>query len=125
MSLPRPCIGCGEPIPNGSRCSDCRPKRTTTRRRGHIYDSARWRRTSARWRKTVGQCEMPGCPETDDLVLDHRLPLASFPELAWAPENYSVKCRRHNAQKRDQVTDEEVAAVHAAITARPKRATGQ
>lgn len=79
MSVKQPCISCGEPTDNGTRCPDCakraerqrlRPghgsKKSAPKARG--YDEA-WRRLSARARRLQPFCS--DCGATDDLQADH------------------------------------------------------
>lgn len=81
MKLANPCIDCGEPTTNGTRCSDCeskaarlRPprttpypaKKTTAAQRG--YGSA-WTRLSKLARQQQPFCS--DCGSTEDLQCDH------------------------------------------------------
>ena len=119
MGLPRPCLGCGEDVQTGSRCKDCRLP-TKQRPRGHIRDTARWRRLSTRLRQLSPFCEIPGCSNTD-LTVDHIISLDEDLSLANEPLNCRVLCNRHNGQRRHHCTDEERRAVLAAIKARKDR----
>lgn len=63
----RPCVGCGELISSGSRCRDCRPKRTapSATRRGY---PEWWNRLSKRARELQPWC---ACGAIDHLTVDH------------------------------------------------------
>jgi 5-methylcytosine-specific restriction endonuclease McrA len=119
VALTRPCIGCGEPIPSGSRCRDCKPKRTTTATRNERHRPAAWDRLSKRLRKDSPFCEL--CGATTDLVVDHIISVSEDPTLALEPLNCRVLCRSENARRKNTCTDDERAAVHAAIAARKAR----
>jgi 5-methylcytosine-specific restriction endonuclease McrA len=119
--LPRPCLGCGESIPSGSRCKDCRlPGKQ--RPRGHVRDTARWRRLSTRLRQLSPFCEIPGCSSTD-LTVDHVISLDEDLTLAYEPLNCRVLCNHHNGLRQHHCTDAERQAVHSAIAGRKAHQT--
>ena len=99
--LPRRCLDCGELTTHGSRCLRCTTDRA--RERPHRDAAARFRSTFA-WQKLRGVvmrahpwCER--CGATDDLTVDHVVPIARAPELALDVSNLEVRCRRCNASK--------------------------
>lgn len=121
MSLPRPCIGCGEPIPTGSRCPECKPTqpaKPSAASRGYDH---RWQQLSERVRRASPFCEQ--CGSTDDLTADHIIPKAEAPELRLEPLNVRVLCRTHNGQRSNRCTDAERQAVRDAIAKRTQRNT--
>ena len=77
-SIPRPCLDCGDPTTDGTRCEPCRvvhernraahndANRPTTAGRGY---GAAWARLSRRARKLQPWCE--DCGTSDDLTCDH------------------------------------------------------
>ena len=92
----RPCLTCGEPS-SGSYCSGCRPAdtRPTMRQRG--YGTA-WDKLSKRLRRLSPFCE--SCGATEQLSVDHVLPVSDYPELILVVENCRVLCRTCNAKRR-------------------------
>lgn len=66
MTVPKPCIECGEVTPSTTRCNDCEAARNARRdvRRGTAaqrgYDRA-WDRLSAQARALQPFCSTPGC----------------------------------------------------------------
>src|SRR5690349_16949681 len=66
--LPRPCLGCGDPIPFGTYCAACRPtrKRPSATARGY---PASWQTLSAQARARQPFCT--DCGSRDNLTLDH------------------------------------------------------
>lgn len=98
----KPCIQCGEPS-DRSRCPEHRPKDTRTDR-AHIAwrNDIRWKSLSKRLRRASPFCE--ACGTSADLTVDHVIPVADAPELAYAVENCRVMCRPCNGRRGDRVT---------------------
>ena len=117
--LKRPCVACGDPIDKGSRCSDCRPKRSAPATHHPLLSTYRWRKLSKRLRKASPQCET--CGSTQQLSVDHVIPITEDESLAFVTENLRILCMSHNGSRQDQCTDEERATVHARIAARKAR----
>jgi 5-methylcytosine-specific restriction endonuclease McrA len=63
------------------------------------------------------------CGATELLEVDHIVPLAEAPELAYEPLNLAVRCRHHNRTRGTSVTDAERQMVRDAIAARRRRVT--
>lgn len=101
----KPCIDCGQPAP-GSRCTECKVERAragyvraadrrgTTAERGY---GSRWRRLSERARARQPWCSV--CGTSEDLTVDHLVPLAAggprHPRLG----DVIVLCRSCNSRK--------------------------
>lgn len=118
----RPCIGCGTVITSGSRCQDCKlPDRPRTRTTAHAGSDWRWRKLSARMRKLSPFCEKCGSKNKSSLTVDHVIPVSDDATLAYEPLNLRVYCQSCNASRSTNVTDNERAAVYAAIQARKQR----
>lgn len=121
----KPCLGCGTPT-EASRCADCRlPRaqaagRPSATQRG--YDS-RWQALSRRLRKQSPFCELSGCGNTTNLVVDHIIPLSEDPTLRLEPLNCRVTCRACNSRRHNHCTDDERRMVRDAIAARKRRRT--
>ncbi len=118
------CI-CGDDAPAGkTRCASCALPRTnptnrpSAAQRGYDY---RWTQLSKRTRRNSPFCEL--CGSTNDLVVDHIIPISEDPSLRLEPLNCRVLCRTHNSQRHNHCTDEEREAVHEAIRRRKQRAT--
>ncbi|BBY42184.1 HNH endonuclease [Mycolicibacterium celeriflavum] len=108
--IARPCIGCGEVIPTGSYCTDCKPADTRTDREHVAWrNGARWKAFSKRLRRLAPFCEH--CGTADDLTVDHLLPVHDYPELAYAAENCRVLCRPCNGKRGNKFSHTEAAAV--------------
>jgi len=112
------CLGCGE-LTEGSRCASCALPRTRPPGRSEHYNDNRWRTLSMRLRKQSPFCEQ--CGSTDRLSVDHIIPVSEAPELRLEPLNCRVLCLSYNASRRNNCTDEERAAVLAAISQRRRR----
>lgn len=99
MSL-KPCLGCGE-IGATSWCVSCRPtkraKPTSARVTVTDRNPPAWRRLSARLRRRQPWCSWCGSPR--DLTVDHIVPQAERPDLAWTESNLQVLCRTCNSRK--------------------------
>ena len=98
MVLPRPCAGCKR-IVRASRCVECqrikdrgRPSRAA---RGYDYQ---WNKLSKHMRQLQPFCSIPGC-KSQDLTVDHIIPLADAPHLRLEISNLRVLCRSHNSRK--------------------------
>lgn len=100
----RLCIDCGT-VCAGTRCRDCR--RPLERRHHNVaYDDPSWRRLSA-WLLSKHRREQGSvCPgdehhdahPSDDLTVDHIIPLAAGGELL-DRENTRILCREWNGRK--------------------------
>jgi 5-methylcytosine-specific restriction endonuclease McrA len=86
----RPCLDCGAPAP-ASRCAEHAPDRRPSRR----PTSWSWRKLSRRARARSPFCER--CGATEDLTLDHVVPLARGGASSLA--NAQVLCRSCNSAK--------------------------
>jgi 5-methylcytosine-specific restriction endonuclease McrA len=116
----RPCLGCGQVIASGSRCSDCQLERKPAKHRiGRTATDRRWRNLSQRLRKASPFCEQ--CGSRDDLTVDHIIGLDEAPQLAYVEENLRVLCRGHNAAGGTNCTDAEREQVLSAIEERKQR----
>ncbi|WP_460359493.1 HNH endonuclease signature motif containing protein [Mycobacterium sp. ZZG] len=122
MSAPRYiCVGCGELITRGSRCAECKPKRTAPATHHPALSTHRWQRLSKRLRASSPFCEQ--CNASERLQVDHIIPVTEDVSLAYVIENLRVLCAPCNGRRKDQCTDDERAAVHARIAARKARAS--
>lgn len=95
----RPCLGCGTPTTNGSRCVDC-SRGFRRSRHNALYDTADWRKRrkseiAAHVARHGWSCPGFGVPAHGslDLTLDHVLPGS----LARGTQ---VLCRGCNTRKR-------------------------
>lgn len=93
----RPCLGCGDLIPFGSRCDAC-AKVVEKRRHNRAYDTGAWRRASraaiAAWVKVNGWvCPGYGVPShpSRDLTAGHPIALANGGQLIQA--DLIIECR--------------------------------
>ncbi|WP_457160644.1 HNH endonuclease signature motif containing protein [Mycobacteroides abscessus] len=117
----RPCLGCGDLIDTGSRCTDCTPKDTRRNRGpGRSQGDWKWRQLSKRLRKESPFCET--CGSTGRLTVDHIIPVSEVPELAHEIANLRVLCHSCNSCRGNRVTDIERIAVYRAIDERKQRA---
>lgn len=96
--LPRPCAGCGRVV-RASRCVECqrikergRPSRAA---RGYDYQ---WAKLSKHLRTLQPFCSIAGC-KSQDLTVDHIIPLSDAPHLRLEISNLRVLCRFHNSVK--------------------------
>lgn len=106
--IAKPCLACGTPGPS-SYCDDCRPA-DKPRPRGHIHTNpTKWKKLSQKLRRMSPFCEL--CPATGRLTVDHVLPVADYPELAYAVENCRVLCHTCNSRRGDRFTQAEAQAV--------------
>ncbi|WP_124712697.1 HNH endonuclease signature motif containing protein [Mycolicibacterium nivoides] len=118
IRMKRPCIGCGEPIDNGTYCPSCRP--TQTGNRSHpLLHTARWERLSKRLRKFSPFCE--NCGSTEQLSVDHIIPVTQRPDLIFELANLRVLCMRCNRQRGSTCTNEERAMVEQRMDVRRQR----
>lgn len=101
MRLPRPCLGCGEPTTNGSRCETCADAYVEA-----AYGGG-WPALSKRERKAEPWCHCEGCSlheglcgSTERLTLGHLVPVARGGTAAMGTQ---VECQRCNTAKRDRI----------------------
>ena len=87
----------------------------------HAGSDWRWRKLSARMRKLSPFCEKCGSKNKSSLTVDHVIPVSDDATLAYEPLNLRVYCQSCNASRSTNVTDNERAAVYAAIQARKQR----
>jgi 5-methylcytosine-specific restriction endonuclease McrA len=114
---------CGEDAePGRSRCADCRLPRTPRPSTAHpALRTARWTRLSRSLRKASPFCEL--CGSTEQLQVDHIIPASEDETLIFDRCNLRVICGWHNRSRSNNCTDDERAAVHAAIARRRQRRT--
>ncbi|WP_099025622.1 HNH endonuclease [Mycolicibacterium palauense] len=118
--MQRPCLGCGYLIDHGSRCNDCRPKRTVKPgTKGRTATDWRWRKLSQKLRRLSPFCEK--CLATTDLTVDHVIPPSERPDLTYDELNLRVWCRSCNGSRSNRVTDQERQQVLDAIAQRRTR----
>lgn len=72
-------------------------------------------------RKLSPFCEKCGSKNKSSLTVDHVIPVSDDATLAYEPLNLRVYCQSCNASRSTNVTDNERAAVYAAIQARKQR----
>jgi 5-methylcytosine-specific restriction protein A len=89
---PRPCLGCGMPTRNGSRCMECA---ATFEARKGSYGAA-WRRLRARFLAAHPLCSAPGCTARATEV-DHKLPRTQGGTDD--ERNLQGLCHHHHSQK--------------------------
>lgn len=96
----RPCVDCGDVIATGTRCDECRtiatPGKFRDRTHAH-WNTARWKRLSKRLRRMQPWCST--CGSTNDLTVDHIVPIALRPDLTYTLSNLDVLCRSCNGRK--------------------------
>lgn len=116
--IARPCLRCGDLIPTGSHCTDCKPKPAP---QDHVAykNNAPWKRLSQKLRRLQPWCNQ--CGATNNLQADHILPESKYPELAYCEENLQVLCRTCNGQRGNRFTEADQAAVIARLEAQYKR----
>ncbi|MBS1691924.1 MAG: HNH endonuclease [Actinobacteria bacterium] len=116
----KPCLVCGQPG-RRNRCPEHLPKRPNKhlpRHHPHM-NGGRWKRLSVAARRRQPWCL--DCGAVADLTVDHVIPIAEAPELAYEPRNLAVRCRPCNSRRGARCTDAERDAVLEAITAPPTR----
>lgn len=113
---------CGEPG-EASRCDEHRREQENAREsRKNVEHPAhanrtRWKNASRRARAAQPFCL--DCGATSNLSVDHIVPFRVRPDLAYAQDNLTVRCRPCNARKGDTMPDAAtVTAVEAAIARR-------
>lgn len=121
--IPKPCVRCGE-LTEQSRCQDCRndtnKERATNGKR--TAAGARWKRLSIRLRKLQPWCDH--CGTSDDLTVDHIIPVSERPDLEFKVENCRILCRPENAARGNRVTPEERAEVERRLLDKRRRRVG-
>ena len=116
----RPCIRCGGVFATGSHCTDCRPKDNRTNREHVAWrNNAQWKDLSKRLRRTSPFCEW--CGATEQLTVDHILPVSDYEELAYAVENCRVLCKACNGRRGHTFTLDEAEAVLKRLEATQRR----
>lgn len=118
--IKRPCIGCGEPIPSGSRCSACRPKDSRPSRSHPLLHTHRWTTTARRLKRLSPACELCGATNVP-LEVDHLVSPHSRPEWTFKVENLRVCCSTCNKRRGREESPEMVALVEARIAASKRR----
>lgn len=68
------------------------------KRKHWVYDSPKWEPLRQRVFKRDGR-KCKKCGSTEDLQIDHRLPLSKFPELAFCFDNLRPLCKKDNQKK--------------------------
>ena len=103
----RPCLDCGAPSA-GTRCPECSRQQQRDVPRDHVasINNSRWKRLSQRLRRAAPHCE--ACNAITELTVDHIVPVADVPELAYAQENCRVLCRTCNGRRGNRHTDSEI-----------------
>ena len=104
----RPCLDCGAPTTNGTRCPPCASARNRQRdkhrgnRHKRGYTSA-WARIATQVTTTIGQCIDCGHQGSKDnpLTADHIIPKAAGGTDH--PSNLTARCRRCNSAKGGRV----------------------
>ncbi|WP_448221201.1 HNH endonuclease [Gordonia iterans] len=91
----KPCLICGEPSP-GSRCADHQIRKPAGRHAVHL-NRTRWKKLSRKLRSMQPWCS--ACGATNDLTVDHKIPLVERPDLAYDVNNLDVLCRSCNGAK--------------------------
>jgi 5-methylcytosine-specific restriction protein A len=94
MKFARPCLSCGERTRDGNRCEPCRLEYQREFQSGirKPYADKAWRKLSAEVRSERPWCEM--CGASDNLTVDHILPLSKGGELIVPRNELRVLCRR-------------------------------
>ncbi|UXA08676.1 HNH endonuclease [Mycobacterium sp. SMC-2] len=94
-------MGCQESIQSGSRCPNCRPKRTRRPKPNPFYSSYRWRKLARDTRRRSPLCERCGHTGSPDncLTTEHVLSLKARPDLRLEPLNTATLCNRCNASR--------------------------
>ena len=65
------------------------------------YQTKEWKKKSAVFRKRNPICA--NCKSTDNLTVDHILPISKYPELFWEQSNWRTLCNMCNASKKDKI----------------------
>ena len=95
MTPTRPCLGCGQPIPRGSRCGACTPKRKRdTPGRGGSSTARRFREETLA--KTGGACAV--CGSTEGVEAHHATPLRDGGSNDAAANGVPL-CRAHHGER--------------------------
>lgn len=121
----RPCLGCGELIASGSRCSGCRlpsaPKPRQRGRKGRSTSDWTWRKLSERIRRQSPFCEL--CGSTEDLTCGHIIPISDprGAELVHDVANLRTECRTCGSRRGSACPPQERARVEQAIEQRRQR----
>lgn len=97
------CIGCGQLVSPGPRCSRCRrshEERYDATRPAHhaLYATSAWKRLSSEIRANATRCHWCLKP-TRRLVADHVIPLEQAPDLALEPSNLVPSCFPCNTRR--------------------------
>jgi 5-methylcytosine-specific restriction endonuclease McrA len=96
VTLPRPCVDCGDLVPSGSRCAPCKAAQPEGPRRPRPSRPRAWRRLSKRARTLQPWCE--NCGTTDDLSADHLTPTSCGGQMVPDLTGVRVLCRPCNAR---------------------------
>lgn len=102
VSLPRPCLRCGQPGPE-SYCAEHRPARAPERRRGRPQRPHRWRKFSTKVRRAQPWCI--DCGAAGDttpggsLTTDHLISELDGGPLMPGPEGAEIRCRPCHGRK--------------------------
>lgn len=101
--LPRPCLSCGQPTTNASRCPAC------DKANWQAAYGGQWRKASDAQRRRVSWCECQGCSlhtgqcgAREDLTTDHLVPHANGGTMS---DGVRTLCRRCNSARRDRAAN--------------------
>ncbi len=102
MPIPRPCIGCGEPTTNGTRCRDCETERQATRNAKRIHYKGDYKRIAQQVRANAAQCHLcgEGAKPDDPWTADHINP--GDPTSPLAAAHRSCNSRKGNRTNTNQ-----------------------
>jgi len=99
MPIPKPCLTCGDPTTNGSRCTDCEAERQHDRNARRTHYKGDYKKLAAQVRANAYQCWIcGGVGKPDDpWQADHLIP--GDPNSPLRAAHRSCNARRGNATR--------------------------
>lgn len=100
MPIPKPCLTCGDPTPNGSRCQECEAERQANRNARRTHYKGDYKKLAAQVRAYAVQCWIcgEGHRHDDPWQADHVTPGDPTSELRAA--HRTCNARRGNGKPR-------------------------
>lgn len=96
MTIPKPCLACGTPTTNGSRCNDCEIEHQATRNAKRTHYKGDYKKRAKAVRDTAAICHIcgEGPRYGDPFQADHLIP--ADPTSPLAPAHRTCNARRGN-----------------------------